>query len=139
MNAFIPSKRKLVELLVMLITAGIFYFFYQDFDAAILFIFGFTWNWTASIDHAAILQNRKYKFSMLRTVVNLQKLMLKPFVRAPEIIQHLIRVFPAGLFWLIVIYINDSVMPWWSVFVGSAAFELMQLELKVISNPKGTP
>lgn len=136
MNFFAPSKRKLFELLVLCVLAGIFYFFYPFLEGVVLFIFGFIWNWCASIEMDPMFENRRYRFSMLALVRNIQKFFLKPFHDSPEIIRSGVKVLPAGLFWLAVIVINESVMPWWAPFVGSLAFELMQLELKFIRGQK---
>lgn len=139
MMPFIPPKRKLLELVVLIVLAIIFYFIYPSFEALTLFAFGFIWNWAASNDLSMMLDNNRYRMSMLKLVSNLQTLILKPFGWAPELLKRFIRILPAGLFWLMVIFINDSVMPWWAPFVGSLAFELLQLELNFIKGHKDLP
>lgn len=136
---FIPPKRKLLELAVLVVLALIFYFVYPSFEALTLFAFGFIWNWSASNDLSMMLDNNRYRMSMLKLVSNLQTLILKPFGWAPDLLKRLIRILPAGLFWLVVIFINDSVMPWWAPFVGSLTFELLQLELNFIKGNKDLP
>lgn len=138
MKPFAPSKRKLIELLIGLLLSGVFFFFYPKVEGLVLFVFGFIWNWCASIDLDPLYDNRRYRFSMLSTVRNIQKLFLKPFQKLPVFIQRIARVFPAGIFWWMVIYINQSDMPWWATFSGSIAFELLQLELKFIRENKGS-
>jgi hypothetical protein len=130
LSSFVPPGRKLVELLVSLGIAGIIYLFYPNLDAVILFISGFVWNWSASIDPGPLFENRRYRFSMLSTVIALQRFVLKPFVGAPELLRRLICLFPAGTFWWIVVIINDSTMPWWFTFLGSLTFEVSQIELR---------
>lgn len=136
MSLFAPSRRKLFELLIMGVFSGIFWFFYPAFEGVILFIFGFIWNWSASIEMNPLYENRRYRFSMLSTVRNTQKLFLKPFAGAPSIIKTLIKILPAGIFWSMVIIINESNMPWWAPFIGSAAFELLQLEINFVKGHK---
>lgn len=131
-----PSRRKMLDLLILVVLATVFYFLFPVLEGVILFVFGYIWNWCASIELDPVYENRRFRFSMLSTVRNFQKLILKPFRRAPRIIQKLISILPAGIFWAMVVYINDSVMPWWAPFVGSAAYELLQIELNFIKNRK---
>lgn len=139
MKAFAPPKRKLFELLIMLVLAGVFYLVYPEFDAIVLFVFGFVWNWAASNELSVLFENKRYRMSLLKMVVNLQNLILTPFAKAPEWVKRILRIFPAGIFWSLVIYMNDSIMPWWATFVGSAVFELLQLELLFLKNRGETP
>ena len=74
--------------------------------------------------------------SMLNTVVNLQNLILKPFSKAPGFVQRILKVLPAGIFWTMVIYINESDMPWWATFIGSLVFEIIQLEIDFFKKNK---
>jgi hypothetical protein len=136
MTSFIPPRRKLIELVVLIILAGIFYFIYPDLKALMLFVLGFVWNWTTSVDLSEMLQNRRYKLSLLKTVISIQNLFLRPFAKAPDWVKSIVRIFPAGIFWNIVILINESDMPWWAPFLGSAAFELLQIELMYIRRHK---
>jgi hypothetical protein len=133
---FAPPKRKLFELIALPFFSAILYFIYPNFDAIVLFIFGFVWNWSASNELEGIFQNKRYKMSMLKMVVSLQNLFLRPFQWAPIFLKKIIIVLPAGLFWTLVILMNQSEMPWWATFVGSIVFELLQLELKVIRSQK---
>lgn len=139
MMLFIPPKRKLLELILLLVMALILYFIFNSLNAVVLFCFGFIWNWSASNDLSGIFENKRYRFSMLRMVVNLQNLFLKPFHSAPQAIKLILRILPAGIFWSLVIFINESAMPWWCTFLGSLAFELMQLELNFIKSQKDQP
>ncbi len=136
MTPMVPPRRKLIELGIMLILAGVFYLIHSDTDAVMLFVFGFVWNWSASNDLSALFENKRYRMSMLKLVVNLQNLILKPFGWAPEFVKRIVKVLPAGIFWSMVIFINDSEMPWWATFIGSAAFELLQIELNFIKRQK---
>lgn len=136
MSPIVPPKRKLVELGIMLILAAVFYLIHPNFDAVMLFVFGFVWNWSASNDLTAVFENRRYRMSMLKFVVNMQNLILKPFGWAPEFVKRIVKVLPAGIFWSMVIFVNDSDMPWWATFVGSIAFELLQIELNFIKRQK---
>lgn len=138
MTTFIPPKKKLFELVIMAVMAGVFYFIHPSLDAVILFVFGFIWNWTASNDLSLLFENRRYRMSMVKLVVNLQNLILKPVEKFPEIVKRIVRILPAGIFWSLVIYLNESEMPWWATFVGSLAFEVMQFELNFIRKHKET-
>jgi hypothetical protein len=127
MSGMSLPRRKYIELAIMFLVSGVFYFFIPKFEELTLFYFGFIWNWSYSVELDPIYDNPRYRFSMLRTVINFQKLILRPFHRAPEAIKRLIGVLPAGIFWWLVIYINESSMPWWTAFVGSICFELVHL------------
>jgi hypothetical protein len=128
LNSFFPPRKKLLELLLLIAGALVLYFFYSDWDAVGLFVFGFIWNWSASNDLRSIQENKRYRFSLIKLVSTIQVLALRPFEKAPEAVKCLIRVFPAGLFWLLVIMINESTMPWWSTFLGSLLYEVWNLE-----------
>lgn len=124
---FIAPRRKMLELASLPFFCGILYLVTQNVDVLILFIFGFVWNWSASNELSEIIQNKRYKMSLLKLVVSLQALVLRPFAKLPTVIQRLIAVLPAGTFWSLVIFMNESVMPWWGTFLGSLTFELLQL------------
>jgi len=139
MNSFVPPKRKLWELLILPILVIILYFIYPHTDALVLFVFGFIWNWVASNDLSLLFQNRRYRMSLIKMVFNLQQLILKPFGKAPKFVKIFLSTLPAGIFWSIVIYINQSEMPWWATFLGSVAFEIIQLEINFFKKHKENP
>jgi hypothetical protein len=128
MKPFMTTKKKLIEIGVLLAFDIVFYFLWSDMDAVVLFSMGYVWNWVASQDISLLIENKRYRFSMLKMVNNLQNLVVKPFLKFPFWVHSLVRVFPAGLFWWMVIYFNDSIMPWWMTFVGSFTYEVVRLE-----------
>jgi len=135
MNGFFISKRKTFELGLLIFLDFILFVILDSWDIVILFSLGFIWNWVASQEKSIILDNnRRYRFSTLKTVFNLQKLFLKPFSKMPEAVKFIVRIIPAGLFWSAVILFNDSPMPWWAVFLGSLVIELIQLETKIFGS-----
>lgn len=136
MKPFAPPKRKIVEVLVLPVLLIAFYFIHPVLEAMVLFAFGFIWNWSASNDLSVLFESQRYRFSMVKTVFNLQALILKPFGKAPQWVKSVLSIFPAGIFWSLVIYINDSVMPWWATFIGSLCFELVQIEVNFIKKNK---
>lgn len=132
MNGFLISKRKTFELAVMVLLDAIFFILWDSWDFVILFSLGYIWNWVASQEKNIILDNnRRYRFSTLKTVFNLQKLFLRPLGKMPETVKFVARILPAGLFWSAVILFNESPMPWWAVFMGSLTIELVLLETKM--------
>lgn len=132
MNHFFVSKRRAMELAVMILLDGLFFLLWDSFDFVMLFSLGFIWNWVASQESSITLNNtRRYRFSTLKTVFNLQNLFLKPFASMPSFVRLIVRALPAGIFWSAVIIFNDSNMPWWGVFIGSLTLELVQLETKM--------
>lgn len=136
MNGFLVSKRKTLELGILILLDIVFYILWDSFDFVILFSLGFVWNWVASQEQSIILDNnRRYRFSTLKTVFNLQKLFLKPLTRMPKFVHFIARILPAGLFWSAVILFNESPMPWWAVFLGSLTVEFILLETKIF-HPK---
>lgn len=139
MKTFAPPKRKLIELGIMIVLTGIFYVIYPVPEALTLFVFGYVWNWAASNELSSLFENKRYRMSLLKTVVNLQNLILKPFGKAPDWVKRILRIFPAGIFWGMVIFINESFMPWWATFIGSAAFELVNFEMDFLQRRSETP
>lgn len=134
MNSFFISKRKTFELGILLIVDALLYIVLDRWDFITLFSLGFVWNWVASQEKDLMIgNNRRYRFSTLKTVFNLQTLFLRPFGNAPVFVKFFIRLLPAGLFWSGVILFIDSPMPWWSVFLGSLTLELIILETKILS------
>lgn len=132
MNGFLISKRKTFELGILILLDGIFFLLWDSWDFVILFSLGFIWNWVASQEKEIILENnRRYRFSTLKTVFNLQSLFLRPLAKMPEAVKFVARLLPAGLFWSGVILFNESPMPWWAVFLGSLVLELLLLETKI--------
>ena len=116
----------------MLLLDAVFYLLWNSFDFVMLFSFGFIWNWVASQESTITLKNtRRYRFSTLKTVFNLQNLVMRPFLNAPLFVKILIKSLPAGIFWSAVILFNESNMPWWAVFIGSLTLEFFQLETKI--------
>lgn len=139
MNSFFISKRKTVELAILVILDAVLFLVLNNWDFITLFSLGFVWNWVASQEKDILIENnRRYRFSTLKTVFNLQNLFLKPFKNAPEAIKFFVRILPAGLFWAGVILFIVSPMPWWAVFLGSFLLELIILETKIFS-PKQAP
>lgn len=136
MTSFFIPRRKVIELLLLMMFLGILYFIWPSIEVMGLFSFGYIWNWSASNDLGTLFENKRYRMSMLRLVVNLQNLTLRPFSWAPEILKRLIKVLPAGIFWSLVIFLNDSHMPWWATFLGSFVFELLLLEISLFKRHK---
>ncbi len=139
MNGFFISRRKTFELVALLVFDLLAYLLWNSFDFIILFSFWFIWNWVASQENSiSLLDTRRYRFSTLKTVFNLQRLFLKPVASLPEAVKLIVRCLPAGVFWTMVIYFNESEMPWWSVFLGSLSLELIQLEKKLFRPKEST-
>lgn len=136
MKPFLPARRKLIDLAILVVMDVLFYFLWHDLNLIILFTFGFVWNWCASQDLSLLFENRRNRYSTLRTVVNLQQLFLKPFKKFPTWVQFFPKILPAGIFWGVVILFNGSTVPWWAPFLGSFVFELVQLEISVIRKHK---
>ena len=63
MKPFAPPKKKLIELLIMIVLAGVFYLIYPEMDAIVLFFFGFIWNWSASNELSDLFSNKRYRMS----------------------------------------------------------------------------
>lgn len=136
MNTFTIPRKKVIELCLLPVFISALYFFYPTIEAMVLFSFGYIWNWTASNNLDQLFQNKRYRMSMIKLVVNLQNLVLRPFQKAPEFVKSILKIFPAGIFWSLVIYLNESNMPWWSTFLGSLIFELVQVEINFFKRRK---
>lgn len=140
MILFIPPRRKLFDLGILLVLLTVFYFIHPHLEAITLFAFGFIWNWAASNDLNELFEhNKRYRLSLLKFVFNLQNIFLRPVKSAPVWMRKIISILPAGIFWGIVIFINESNVPWWPPFLGSIAFELLQIDLRSFKKNKETP
>jgi hypothetical protein len=130
MRPFLTSKRKLLDLIVLLVLAVVVGFL-QGVEAALMFSSGFIWNWVGSQDLTQFMEGRNYKFTTLRFVLNLQSAIVTagPLKRAPDPVKMILRCLPAGLFWLALIWFFDSDLPAWPAFLGSLCFELSQWEV----------
>ena len=139
MSGFFISKRKTFELGALILMDGVFFVLWDSWDFIILFSLGYIWNWVASQEKSLILENsRRYRFSTLKTVFNLQNLFLRPLKNMPKVFHFIARILPAGLFWSGVIIFNDSPMPWWAVFLGSLVIECIMLETKIFAAKETT-
>ena len=127
-----PPKRKLFELVILLSVNLVIYFIWEAFGFMALYSLGFVWNWVASQELPELMDNRRYRYSSVRLVKNLQIMIQSPLVRAPGVVQWIARSLPAGIFWGLVIFLNDSEMPWWATFLGSLSYELLSLEVRSI-------
>ncbi len=136
MKPFLTTKRKLIDLAVLFILNIVFYLLWMSVEFNVLFSLGFVWNWVASQDMSLVLENKRYRFSTLKMVFNLQLLILKPLGQMPHWVQWVARLLPAGILWSMIIYFNDSQMPWWATFIGSLAFELSQIDMSFWKNQK---
>ena len=132
MKPFLVEKKRMIELGILAVMDIVLYFIFSDASSVALFSFGFIWNWTAAQDLESVLVNPRYRFSMLKFVGNVQALALRPVQRFPRWTHFIARLIPAGVFWIMVIFINDSVMPWWMTFIGSLVFEIVQFELGML-------
>lgn len=130
MRPLLTSKRKLLDLAVVTFLASVMWVV-QGLEPALLLAFGFLWNWVASQDLSQYMEGRSYRYTMLKFVLNLQALILSPgFIkRSPEFVKLILRSLPAGIFWSLVIWFQDSDLPIWATFLGSLSFELSQWEI----------
>jgi hypothetical protein len=139
MIGFFISKRKFAELLILILLDVVFFVLWKNWDFLILFSMGYIWNWVASQQHDITLGNpKRYRFSTIQTVFNLQNLFLRPFPKAPVFLKIIIKCLPAGIFWSAVILFNESNMPWWGVFLGSLNLEMVLLESKLFKSKEKT-
>lgn len=130
MRPFLTSKRKLLDLVVLLLLASVVWFL-QGYETAFLFSFGFIWNWVASQDLSGHMEGRSYRYTMLKFVLTVQSIIVSPaFIRrSPEFVRVILRSLPAGIFWSLVIWFQDSDLPIWATFLGSFLFEISQWEV----------
>ncbi len=133
---FLTTKRKLIDILILftLLFVGLIFGLASTFLA--LFSFGFIWNWVASQELDNLMTHKRYRFSMVKVVKSLNDSLEKLLERFPFFVRLFARCLPAGSFWLLVIYFNDSEMPWWATYLGSLTFELIQLERLSIRKEK---
>ena len=132
MKSFLGDKRKFIQLGLLILLDCLFLFLWSSWDIVVLFSLGFIWNWTAAQNMQEIISNKRYRFSTLKIIFNLQHLILKPFKNSHEAIRFVLKIIPAGVFWFGVMYFNDSQLPWWSVFMGSFFLEVFELDKKLL-------
>jgi hypothetical protein len=128
MKPFLMERKRVIDLIILLVIVLIIFWIWGHWGFMALFVLGYIWNWVAAQDLSLIFENRRYRFSTLKLVGNLQILFLKPFKSAPLWIRWIVGILPAGVLWSMIIYFNDSQMPWWATFLGSLTFEFVQLE-----------
>jgi hypothetical protein len=129
MKPFLAQKRRLLELFALVGMDVVLYFVWNSWPLVCLFSFGFIWNWTAAQDLTSLLSNPRYRFSMVRFVGNVHSIILRPIQSWPRWTHFVAKILPAGIFWWMVVTINDSDMPWLGTFIGSLSFELVQFEI----------
>ena len=95
MRPFLTSKRKLIDLIVVVVLGAVIWPL-LGMEAAFLFYFGFIWNWVASQDLTQYMSGKSYRFTMLKFVINTHALILSPSLikSSPEIIKAFIRALP---------------------------------------------
>ena len=120
MNALSIKNPRFLELLFLIVI--ILALSPLSLSAAALISLGFIWNWTLLFEVEKVKINKRYRFSTLKFVFLLRDLFEKPLLSHPHYL-WVTRLFPAGLFWLLVGYFLDSFAFWWAPFVGSALLE----------------
>lgn len=133
---FLTSKRKLIDILILFFLLSIGFLFGLELSLLALFSFGFVWNWVASQELENLMTHKRYRFSMVKVVKSLNDSLERLLQNLPFFFRLIARCLPAGTFWLLVIFFNDSDMPWWSTYLGSLSFELIQLERLSIKKEK---
>jgi hypothetical protein len=129
---FLSEARKRYELLILLILDFGLYFVWNRWETLVLFSLGYIWNWAASQSLGYVLENRRYRFSLIKMVYNLQNLILVPFKKFHPIIKILPKSLPAGLFWFLILHFANSELPWWPIFIGSFVYEIIQFDALLI-------
>lgn len=111
---------RLLELIFLILVICALSFI--SFSAASLVALGFIWNWTLLFEVEKVKVNKRYRFSTLKFVFILKDIFEKPLKAHPQYL-WVARLFPAGIFWLLVGYFLDSFAFWWAPFLGSALLE----------------
>lgn len=120
MNSLSSKNPRLLELTFLILVILVLSFI--SLSAASLVALGFIWNWTLLFEVEKVKTNKRYRFSTLKFVFILKDIFEKPLKAHPQYL-WIARLFPAGLFWLLVGYFLDSFAFWWAPFVGSALLE----------------
>lgn len=120
MNTLSSKNPRLLELIFLILVISIVSFL--SLSAASLLALGFIWNWTLLFDVEKVKTNKRYRFSTLKFVFILRDIFEKLLKDHPQYL-WVARLFPAGLFWLLVGYFLDSFAFWWAPFIGSALLE----------------
>jgi hypothetical protein len=128
MKILIPKSKLVLEFFVLLAFLFLIYFLTNRLDIVTLFTLGFVWNWSVASQNDSSTVIKHHKFSMMHTILRIHEFFLKIFKRSPELVYRLAGILPAGFFWSLVIYFNESQMPWWATFLGSLVFESLQIQ-----------
>lgn len=124
LSSYNPRYLELV-ILFLLFTLSCFI----SFSVAGLLALGFIWNWTLQFEIEKIKTNHRYRFSTLKLVFTLNEIFQAPFKRWSKL-KPVIRIFPAGVFWILVGWFFGSLEFWWTPFMGSALYELLNFVIK---------
>lgn len=128
MKPFMADRRKMIELLPLPALLALIIVFAPKPTMAILFAFGYIWNWTVSQPLLYVQENKRYKFSTLKLVKNIHQIFLKPVEKLKiSWAKRIVSLLPAGLFWGLISHSLSSDIPWWMCFFGSLSYELMDL------------
>lgn len=140
MKPFMADKRKMMELLPLPVFLATLLIIFSSPSIAILFTFGFIWNWTVSQQLIYVQENSRYKFSTVKLVKNIHQLCLKPFSN-PKLkwMAKFISLLPATLFWGLITYSFGSDISWWTCFFGSLSFEIIEFIFNRVSVNDGPP
>lgn len=133
MKHHLPSRSELLELLVLALMVGGLQLVLGSWGWSALFAFGFIWNWSVLNGWVTRkTQERQYRFSMLRAITLLHKLLTAPVARFP-LLQAALGTLPAGIFIALVSYSLDAPIPWWAAILGSLAFSLVRFQFAQFS------
>jgi hypothetical protein len=136
---FFSTKRKLYEILVLFFFSVGLTFLWHDYASILFFAMGFIWNWSASQKVDYVLNNKRYRFSFLKMVYNLQFLFLYPLKNFHPAFGIIAKILPAGLFWWMIVYFANSHLPVLPTFIGSLVYELIQLDSLLIKDSDALP
>ena len=140
MKPFMADKRKMLELLPLPFFLTIIIVLAPTAYMAILFGFGYIWNWTVSQPLLYVQESTRYKFSTLRLVKNIHQLFMRPFEGDKfKWVRKFVSIFPAGLFWGLIAHSFSSNIPWWMCFFGSLLYEVTDLVINRVVPYDGPP
>jgi hypothetical protein len=129
MRQHLPSKQEMIEIVALGCMLLALQTLIGSWGWTIVFALGFVWNW-AVLNGWTLTQakTKKYRFSMLRLIVDFHRLWMAPFKRFPRF-QQVFTLVPASLFVALMGYVSGAELPWVAAILGSFGFWALRSQL----------
>ncbi len=122
----LPSRQEGLEILALALMVAGLQWLVKSWGWSAFFALGFIWNWAVLNGWVQErVEEREYRFSVLKGVVRLNAALLRPLQKWPHVVRFA-QVVPAGLIAGFFVWAFQSSVPWEATFLGSFAFFLVR-------------